>query len=211
MDLSKWLVENYGVISAVIGIVFGFALKFRKYIKNAVHTITLGDHFYSIFGADPAQKIKDLISEIQTCNEIAELRRRLIEKRIKLGIFICDTEGKCIWSNDFLNNMFGLDSTEMKGFGWLKSIIPSDRERVNEEWMYSIKNKTAYESDYTILNRRNADFIKVRASALAVLNDNDKIECYVGHLEELKIDSLSGHERAESIRFSVSNGPKEET
>jgi len=185
MDLSKWLVENYGIISAVIGIVFGFALKFRKCIKHAAHTISLGDRFYSLFGTDPAQKIKDLISEVQTCNEISELRRRLIEKRIKLGIFICDTEGKYIWSNDFLNSMFGLDSTEMRGFGWLRSIIAKDRERVNDEWMYCVKNQTAYESDYEVSNRRDGKVMKVRASAMAVLNDENVIECYVGHIEEL--------------------------
>lgn len=189
MDL-KWFVDNYGVISAIGGVLVGLLIKFRKCIKNATHTITLGNRFYSIFGTDPAEKIKDLIGEIQTCHEISELRRRLIEKRIKLGIFICDTEGKCIWSNDFLNNMFGLDSTEMRGLGWLKSIISVDRERVNDEWVYAIKNQIAYESDYTVCNRRDGTVTKVRSSAMAVLNDMEVIECYVGHLEELSVDNL---------------------
>ncbi len=210
MDL-KWFIDNYGVISAVVGVLFGLLIKFRKCIKNATHIINLGHNFYALFGTDPAKKIKDLISEIQTCNEISELRRRLIEKKIKLGIFICDTEGRCIWSNDFLNNMFGLDSTEMKGLGWLKSIIPEDRQRVNDEWMYSVHHQTAYESDYVIFNRRDGISLNVRASAMAVLNDSEKIECYVGHLEEIKLDNLSRYERAESIRLSISNSPKEKT
>ena len=99
-------------------------------------------------------------------------------------MYICDKEGACTWTNEYLNNIFGLDSQEMLGFGWLTSIHRDDRKRVNEEWMYSINNNIPYDSYYLVINSRDNLLINVKTKALAVVDTNDEVQCYIGYLRE---------------------------
>jgi hypothetical protein len=95
-------------------------------------------------------------------------------------------EGKCLWSNDFLNEFFGLDSSKMKGYGWLSVVDSQDRDNVYEVWTCSIKNGTPYSCQYNITNQRTGEKSLIEAFATAVLNDSDKIVCYVGWVIKIK-------------------------
>lgn len=194
MDVKFW-VENYGTISLLIGIILGLVTKGRRLIIYAVRSINLGHRFHNTFGDTPAETIKDLYDSIQCSYDTMEVRQRIAEKFIKLGIYICSPEGKCIWSNECLNEIFGLDSEDMKGNGWLKAVAEKDRVRVNEHWIYCVRNKISYECDYCIHNHRNDTYTNVTTNAIAVLDDRDEIQCYVGYLtvKGNKIENNSGH------------------
>lgn len=182
-NLLDLFIENYGFISIVSAALFGAAVKCRRHMKNAIRSTLLGNRFHDIFGPTPADAIKALHDTIQTSAGLLEARQQIAEKYLKIGIYICDLDGKCTWTNDYINDMFGLDSNEMKGNGWLQAVHPSDRQRTNNEWQYAIKNKIAFNCEYTICNRKNRLSIKVLAEAVAVLNDKDEIQCYVGYLD----------------------------
>ena len=132
----KWFIENYGAASLAITTLIGLLLKFRKCAKNAIRTFILSDDFYNLFGDTLASTIKMLHDSVQKSNDILEVRMRISERYLKIGLYVCDLEGKAVWLNDVICEMFGLDSRSMLGFGWLQAIHPCDRERVNEEWIY---------------------------------------------------------------------------
>jgi len=190
MDMVKVFVENYGTLSVILFTAFGIIAKCRRYIKNAIRSLVLGDRFYVVFGENPAEAIKAIHDAIQTSYEVCELRQQITERHIKIGIYICDTAGRCSWSNEYLNEIFALDSKDMRGFGWLQAIAQEDRKRVNEHWLYSIHNDIAYDCDYTIVNKRDGVLIDVTASAIAVKDDHDKVQCYVGYLQINKMTGM---------------------
>jgi len=181
-DLVDLISSNYGFISIVLATLFGAAVKFRRHMKNAIRSTMLSNRFHDIFGPTPADAVKILHDTIQTSVGLLEVRQQIAEKYLKIGIYICDLDGKCTWTNDYLNSMFGLDSNEMRGYGWLQAVHPADRQRTNNEWQYAIKNNIAYNCEYTICNKKDCIAIKVLAEAVAVLNDQDEIQCYVGYL-----------------------------
>jgi PAS domain S-box-containing protein len=179
----KWYIENYGAASLAITTLIGLILKFRKCLKDVIRTIILSNNFHAIFGDTPAGSIKILHETIQKSNDILEVRMRISERYLKIGLYVCDLQGKAVWLNDVICEMFGLDSRCMLGFGWLEAIHPKDRERVNEEWLYAIHHEIAYNSSYTICNHRTNTSMNVKTTAIAVMDDHDHIVCYVGYLE----------------------------
>lgn len=187
MDIIKSIIENYGTISVIVIGVFAFITKCRRYIKNAIRSLVLGDRFHVVFGENPAEAIKAIHDAIQTSYEVCELRQQITERHIKIGIFICDTKGRCTWSNSYINELFCLDSKDMMGFGWLQAIEQSDRKRVNDHWIYSVENDIAYDCDYTIVNKRDNKLIDVTATAMAVKNDENIVQCYVSYIKVNRI------------------------
>lgn len=200
MDIIKVLAENYGTISIVLASIITFIVRCRRYVKNAIRSLVLGNRFHVVFGDNPAESIKAIHDAIQTSYEVYELRQQITERHIKIGIFICDTKGRCTWSNSYLNELFCLDSKDMMGFGWLQAIHQSDRKRVNDHWIYSIENDIAYDCDYTIINKRDSLELDVTASAMAVKNDEDVVQCYVGYIKINKVRD-GNHKRQQREEF----------
>lgn len=193
MDTIKALMENYGTVSVVVCGVFAFILKCKRYIKNAIRSFVLGDRMHTVFGESPAEAIKAVHDAIQTSYEVCELRQQIAERHIQIGVFICDIKGRTTWTSQYLNDLFNLDSKDMRGSGWLQSIHESDRKRVNDHWLYSIANDIAYDCDYTIIDKVDHRQILVTATAIAVKDDEDKVQCYVGYITVREIIEEKKH------------------
>ncbi len=181
--LINWCIANYGTLAAICTTLFTVFLFGRKWVKDAIRAIILGNKFHTIYGNDPVQCIRELHETIQRSHDTLEIRQCISEKYMQIGIFMCqNTTGKCVWTNQYLNDIFGLDSTDMRGFGWLNSIDPIDRERVHKVWIYSVNNNIPYECNYTIINQRNGNLYKVAAHAISVVDDKDTVVCYIGYM-----------------------------
>lgn len=216
MDTIKSIIENYGTISFIVVGIFAFITRCRRYIKNAIRSLVLGDRFHVVFGDSPAEAIKAIHDAIQTSYEVCELRQQITERHIEIGIFICDTTGRCTWSNSYCNELFCLDSKDMMGFGWLQAIHETDRKRVNEHWIYSIQHDIAYDCDYTIINKRDHIFFDVTATAISVKDDKGIVQCYVGYIKVNKIrqaihGNILRHEGETSLGILHREDNKEET
>lgn len=184
MGAISWLIENYGVMTAVGATALSSFLFLKKWVKNAIRSLSLSNKFHTLFGDDPAEKIKNSQELHRYAKDLLSIRVSISEQWLKIGVYICNKEGECTWTNEYLNNMFGLDSQDMLDFGWLSSIYKDDRKRVNEEWLYAIHNKIPYDSTYLVVNHRDNLLISVKAKALAVVDNNDEVQCYIGYLRE---------------------------
>ena len=186
-ETLTWAVNNYATILSGITFLFGIAVVCKKWIVSGIRSINLSSRFHVHFGNYPADKIKEIHETIRKSHNILEIRQSISEKYLQIGIFMCEAEtGKCLWSNDYLNEFFGLDSASMRGFDWLLAIDEDERARVHELWMAAVKNKTPYDCEYTVINQRDSSKRCVTAHAIAVLDESDKIVCYVGYITQCK-------------------------
>ena len=65
--------------------------------------------------------------------QASETRFRTLARMAPVGIFGTDPQGLGTYLNDRLLEILGLKPEEAAGFGWLRSIHPDDRERVEAE------------------------------------------------------------------------------
>lgn len=198
MNWLSWALQNYGTVSLILGAIIAFFTKGRRFINNAIRTYVLGNRFHDIFGDTPADFIKEIHETIQKSHDVLEIRQQISEKYLKIGIYICQLDGKLTWSNECLNNMFGLDSEDMKGFGWLQSVSSHDRKRIHEAWMYCIHEQIAYNEKYIIINHRDQLVFDVCTHAVAVIDDQKNIQCYVGYLVVNKVTKNKTGEQDET-------------
>lgn len=205
MDNLKFLIDNYGTIVGGCTILFGIITMIVRHYKNAIRSIMLGNHFYSIFGETPAQTIKEVHDAIKSAHNVLEVRQQISERYLKIGIYICDLSGRCIWTNDYLDTIFNRDSRDMDGFGWLQSVHPEDRQRVHATWMYSVSNGIDYNCKYTVCNYEDSISIELNSSAILVYNNSNIKHCYVGFVEILSIKEERCCEKEEAKTIICSN------
>lgn len=133
------------------------------------------------FSPNSGKSIKDQITRIDDITRLAELRSKSIASNLQTtGVYECDAQGNCTWANNALCEMFGLTPAEMMGTGWLLGIKASERKRVSDEWMDSVKEDIPYETTYTAVNHKNKEEIYVRTSAVTHKSMNGKILGFYG-------------------------------
>jgi PAS domain-containing protein len=186
-NILLWGLENYVELAAFTSAFFGLVFFCRRWILNVLRTINLGNRFHALFGEKAADKIKEQENKIWDEVQKLSIRLDIHERYLSIGLFICEPEeGKCIWTNEYLNNLFGIDSQHMRGFGWMAAIKPEDKERVYKLWSYSIENNIPYECSYFIDNQRTKQHTEITAHSIAVIDDENEVVCYIGYITECK-------------------------
>lgn len=79
-----------------------------------------------------------------------------------------------------------MDSSDMKGYGWASPIYGSDSADILDIWREAVKNNNPYYATYKIQGRISGKIKEVTTHAIAVLDENGQIMCYVGYLYEIK-------------------------
>lgn len=186
-ETIKFLITNYGTLALISSTILGVIFFLRKWITNGIKSIKLSDSFHEHFGDFPAQKIKELHNTIARSSDTLELRQSISEKHIGIGIYICEAEtGRCLWSNEYLNELFEMDSVDMKGYGWAAPICNEDSSRILDVWRAAVKNNNPYYATYKVKGKISGRIKEVTTHAIAVTDDNKQILCYVGYLYEVK-------------------------
>jgi hypothetical protein len=179
-NVLELLLENYGTITLIGTSAVSAFIFIRKKVKNAIKSIYTMSEFSDIFGDSPAKTILEIHESIKQSTDILSIRQEIHEKHLQVGIYICEPkDGKTLWTNEYINDLFGLDSQEMKDFGWLRSVPFEQRSKVHDNFCQSIKNKTPLQCTYTIINDKTKKEFTIETDAFPVLNSKD-ITCYVG-------------------------------
>jgi hypothetical protein len=186
-NLVDFLLKHYATLSLICPTILGVIYFFRKWFTNGIKGIKLSNSFHEHFGDFPAKKIKELHNTISRSSNTLELRQSISEKYIGIGIYICEAEsGRCLWTNELLNELFEMDSADMKGYGWASHICDGESANILDIWREAVKNNNPYYATYKIKGQISGQIKEVTTHAIAVLDENGQIMCYVGYIYELK-------------------------
>jgi PAS domain S-box-containing protein len=89
-------------------------------------------------------------------------------------IFRCNDDGRCIFANQALCDLYGASREDMMGFGWLNFIKQSEREDAKHNWENAIENDNQVNYKYTVISGDTGEEIKCKYTA--VIKRNDKFE-----------------------------------
>jgi len=201
-EIIKFLISNYGTITIITSSLLGAVYFLRKWVKNGIKSIKLSNSFHERFGDFPAEKIKEIHDTIvRSCNTL-DLRQQITAAHIKIGVYICEAEtGRCTWTNQFLNQLFEMDSVDMKGYGWGAVIVEEDRIRILDVWRSAVKNNDPYYVTYKIKGHITKTTKEVTTHAIAAIDEDGQVICYVGYLYE--INSNEGETKSAPIKVGL--------
>lgn len=184
VDSTYKLFELIALAAAGLSAIIGTAWAVWRVANRIGRVLPFVDKLHLHFGDDPASELHELVKAVRSSIGELEVRQRISERHLEIGIFVCDIGGKCTWANDILCNAFGLDSQDMLGFGWLAAIAKTDQTRVHRDWIYAIENELPYSVEYKVEPESGTHFHCI-AEAWPV-SVNDKCICYVGYIREVQ-------------------------
>ena len=80
--------------------------------------------------------------------EQAELRFRLLAESVPEVLFTATTDGLTDYVSARFHQFTGLPPDAGLGFDWMRAVHPGDVERIKDEWMSSVKEGRAYETEF---------------------------------------------------------------
>jgi len=175
------IVELCGIIAGAVAAVSGSVWAVFRFGARLGRVLPISDRLHDLFGVNPVEQLHELVSKAHGRIGEIEIRQRIAERHLAIGVYVCDPSGDCEWANDYLCESFGIDSLEMRGFGWLSALHRDDRERVHREWMRSIEHHLPYLDQYTVVPRDGQAEWKAISEAWPVMSGTT-IVCYVGYV-----------------------------
>lgn len=199
MDLNDLLPYITGVATALGGLfaIFKYGkkifLKIKAPITRIAQTHEKIDKIFQEIGSNGGSSLKDKINsidievkanskELKINSEMTEIiynQQTYILNKSDKALFRSNERGELVWVNKKYLELFGRTPEELRGFGWINIIHFDDRDKVEKDWGYSVKNQIAYESEYRAV-AKNGIIYKVFCKAERM--DNKK-----GYLGELEI------------------------
>jgi PAS domain S-box-containing protein len=99
-----------------------------------------------------------------------------------VGIYGCDAQGFCVYTNSRWSQLSGLSAAESLGHGWKKALHPDDRETVFKGWRTYATQGASWE--YRLLTPEGA-IRWIRALGGPIYSSLGEITGYVGTLEDI--------------------------
>lgn len=181
LDNIKSIIEIIIIVAPFVAGVFIWVIKHFIKVHQGLKII---NKMYTEFKPNGGGSLFDRIKRIE--DEILKSKSRtlvLLSVHVD-GVYECDANGNCIWTNKALQDMFGLNENELLGNGWLLAIDEKDRIDVWNDWKECIDKNIPYQSTYRITNH-NKHFI-CESCATAHKDEKGKILGYFGILRILK-------------------------
>lgn len=178
MDVQTALeivVACIAVFSAFGGFVWG-GLRLSQTIRQYWTALS---HLHEEFGDDPIRKLSAVIRDIEASYGELEIRRRIIERHLEIGIYTCSPTGEYIWVNDVLAESFGMDSTEITGNGWVSAVAEEEQERIFDHWKRAVNNNLPYADRYLVRTEHREWMAKTEAWPVV---SKGRLLCYVGYV-----------------------------
>lgn len=204
-------IKNYGAVAAAASVLAGFVLACRKKIMSGWRAVrrfwkwlhdayqmvdSVGIILVEVNGGQgkPSMsaridKQSRALDEMRLSILAGEQRMRRVLDRFPMGVYECAPDGKCLWVNKTLAEMWGEEHDDMLGWGWLARIHSDDREPTHTRWMSSIGKGIPYRSTYRVEPKGSPDILLVRTEAERICNPTTgELMLLVGTVEIVKRD-----------------------
>lgn len=110
-------------------------------------------------------------------------RLRILMKSNLTPQFECDENGKCVWVNQALANLFGVERSDMLNNGWFSYVVPEERNDVAKKWLESVKYDVPYSYQYHLINNKTKEIIYVNVTSITIRDMSGKPLLYCGNIE----------------------------
>lgn len=115
---------------------------------------------------------------------------RTLAESIPALVFVCDANGKNIYSNAQFPRYTGLDADELLGDGWLQIVHSDDQQRAADTWDESWTKGVKYDTKYRF-RRFDGEYRWHMVRGTPVRDGNDNIVRWIGSCTD--IDDLIAH------------------
>jgi len=135
------------------------------------------------------ESIKKLENRTQKIHELVIVtseKSHILFDQEPIAMYECSMDGKCIWTNSALQQLFGLTFDETLGDGWLAALHPDDIRETYENWMATVKNWIPYRVRYRIINVKTKEEYTVEATAKIVKCEVGKPLTAIGTITVIK-------------------------
>jgi PAS domain S-box-containing protein len=176
---GKWAtlaVGYFGAVSAAL-------LACWRYGRSIIRCIRIGDDLHARFGSDPVRALESALEEAHANLGLQRLIADIVAARLNIAVYICDVAGQCVFANDPLCDLFGLDSSDMLGRGWLAAITEPERLQVYDRWDASVRTGVPYHGEYTVENQRTKAVKHCETSTYGAIVKG-KVVAFVGYVRE---------------------------
>jgi PAS domain S-box-containing protein len=112
----------------------------------------------------------------------SQTRFETLCEQAPVGIYSCDAQGFCVYTNSRWSQLSGLSAAESLGHGWKKALHPDDRETVFEGWKTYARQGASWE--YRLLTPEGG-IRWIRALGGPIYSSLGEITGYVGTLEDI--------------------------
>jgi PAS domain S-box-containing protein len=79
---------------------------------------------------------------------LGETRFRALTEALPALVFVTDTSGRNVFTNEWVLRFSSLPRTAMLGDGWLELLHPEDRDRARERWREAISGGKTFEGEF---------------------------------------------------------------
>jgi PAS domain S-box-containing protein len=129
----------------------------------------------------------------------SEEQFRSLSANSPIGIFLTDVAGNCTYTNPRYQTILGISGEESLGQGWLRSLVPEDREKIFADWSScALQNRECYHEFSIITPEGDVRWLTLRSSPM--LSDQGEVIGYVGTVEDISDRKQAEEERAKLIR-----------
>ncbi|MBK0378311.1 PAS domain-containing sensor histidine kinase [Mucilaginibacter segetis] len=151
---------------------------------------------------------RDMRRELADKKALVESEQLLknITSAAPAALWMSDENGMITYANQTWTDWTGQSFEDILGVGWLKSIIPEDREKAGNKFLHDLKLRLPYEVDFR-MRRKDGDIRWCIATGNPQYNNEGEFIGYIGACtdvtEKTKIDialQLTNNELSDQIR-----------
>ena len=117
---------------------------------------------------------RDQINRIEERQLYLDGRSKAMLNEDLNGVFETDAEGNCTWVNRRLIRMTGRSFEELRGHGWVNTVHPEDRDRVEKEWESAQMENRAFMVSFRMLHP-DRDPVIVRTTGHRIQKANGEL------------------------------------
>lgn len=185
--VSIGLIVLYKFLRPVfISIFFGL----RGLKDRFVNLLSITEQFQNNHGSsmrDAIDAIHSNVIDIKRDIKIIDGRTTTImsiigDNQMSVGMYETDKNGNCIFVNGRWTEITGMSIDDAQSYGWVNSIHPDDREKVQENWDYALRHSSKFDMIYSIINIKTQKTTKVRGYALPIKSTDNSVIRFVGAL-----------------------------
>ena len=114
----------------------------------------------------------------------SEERFRALAVHSPMGIFQCDLDGNGLFVNDRYAAIAGIESTEIAGLGWLRTLHPLDRPRVLDAWCRAAASGREFSEEFRFVHG-DGTLHWALANAVALQGDSCTATSYLGNVLDI--------------------------